>query len=97
MAHPLFGGLFINFLWYAITFLIYSDISFDFEIKKKKTIGTLLLQEEKKGKKEKKKFDMRPPRIEPGSTDSESDVLTTPPSMHLDIHNQAQTHAHEET
>ena len=42
----------------------------------------LLLQEEKKGKKE-KKFDMRPPGIEPEPTDSESDVLTTPPSMHI--------------
>ena len=42
----------------------------------------LLLQEEKKGKKE-KKFDMRPPGIEPEPTDSESDVLTTPPSMHM--------------
>ena len=26
---------------------------------------------------------MRPPGIEPGPNDSESDVLTTPPSMHM--------------
>ena len=30
-----------------------------------------------------KKFEMRPPGIEPGPTDSESDVLTTLPSMHM--------------
>ena len=29
-------GVFINFLWYATAFLIYFDISFDFEIKRKK-------------------------------------------------------------
>ena len=41
---------------------------------------------------------MRPPRIEPGPTDSESDVLTTPPSMHMDLtRDQTQTHANEET
>ena len=43
---------------------------------------TLLLQEEKKGKRE-KKFDVRPPGIEPGPTDSESDVLPILPSMHM--------------
>ena len=48
------GGLFINFLWYAITFLIYFDISFDFEIEKNKNKKTLLLQEEKKKEKKKK-------------------------------------------
>ena len=66
-------------LWYATTFLIYFDISFDSEIKRKNK-KMLLLQEDKKGKKE-KKFDMHPPGIEPRSTDSESDVLTTLPSM----------------
>ena len=29
----IFGGLFITFTWYAITFLIYFDISIDFEIR----------------------------------------------------------------
>ena len=38
------------FIWYAITFLIYFDISFDFEMKRK-TKKKLLFQEEKKGKK----------------------------------------------
>ena len=47
-------------MWYAITFLIYFDISFDFEMKRKKTF---LFQVEKKGE---KKFDLRPPGIEPG-------------------------------
>ena len=41
---------------------------------------TLLLQEEKKGE---KKFDLLPPGIEPGPTDSESNVLTTLPSMYM--------------
>ena len=54
----------------AITFLIYFDISLNFEIKRKK------------GKKE-KKFDMRPPGIESEPTDLKSDVLTTLPSMHM--------------
>ena len=41
-------------------------------------------KKKKKDKKKKlKKFDMRPPGIEPGLTDSESDVLTTLPSMHM--------------
>ena len=38
----------MTFIWYAITFLIYFDISFDFEMKRKKQKKTLLLQEEKK-------------------------------------------------
>ena len=63
-----------------LTFPIYFDISFDFEIKGKKTEKTLLLQEERKRK---TKFDMRPPKIEPEPTYSESDVLTTLPSMHM--------------
>ena len=38
-----------------------------------------------------KKFDLHPPGIEPGPTDSESDMLTTLPSMHMAlIRNQAQ-------
>ena len=45
----LFGGLFIMFIWYAITFLIYFDISFDFEMKRKKK-KAYLLQEKKKEK-----------------------------------------------
>ena len=54
----------------------------------------LLLQEGKKGKKG-KKLDMRPPGIEPGPNDSESDVLTTPPSMHMALtRNQALTPAY---
>ena len=67
---------FITFIWHAIalTFVIYFDILFDFEIKKKRK-KVYLLQEEKKKKKE-KKFDTRPPGIEPGSTDSESNELT---------------------
>ena len=49
----------------------------------------------KKGKK-KKKFDMRPPGIEPRPTDSESDVLTTPPSMNMALtRDQAQTNAND--
>ena len=40
----------ITFMWYAITFLIYFDISFDFGMKKK----VYLLQENQKGKKKKK-------------------------------------------
>ena len=39
---------------------------------------------------------MRPPGIEPRPTNSESDVLTTPPSMHMDsARDQAQTHAND--
>ena len=67
------------FIWYAITFVIYFDMSFDFEMKRKKNKKTLLLQEEKKVK---KKFDLRPPRIKCGPSDSEADVLSTLPSMH---------------
>ena len=54
-------------------------ISLNFEIKRKEMS---LLQEEKKVK-EVKKFDMHPLGIEPGPTDSESDVLTTLLSMHM--------------
>ena len=54
-------------------------------MKRKKT---LLLQEEKNGK---KKFDLRPQGIEPGTIDLESDVLNTLPSMHMAlIRDQAQ-------
>ena len=39
---------------------------------------------------------MRPPGIEPAPTDSESDVLTTPPSMHIALtRDQAQTPAND--
>ena len=39
---------------------------------------------------------MRPTGIEPGPTDSESYVLTTPPSMHMALTcDQAQTHAND--
>ena len=39
---------------------------------------------------------MGPPGIEPGPTDSESDMLITPPSMHMDLtRDQAQTHAND--
>ena len=39
---------------------------------------------------------MRPPGIKPGPTDSESDVLTTLPSMHMALtHDQAQMHAND--
>ena len=54
------------------------DISLDFEMKRTKK--TLLFQEEKNRK---KTFDLRSSGIEPGPTDSESDVLTTVPSMHM--------------
>ena len=53
---------------HAINFLIYFDISFDFEIKKKKFY---LLQEKKREKKS--RYD---------TTDSESDVLITLLSRH---------------
>ena len=56
----------------------------------------LLLQEEKKKGKKEKKFNMRPPGIKPGPTDSESDVLTTPPLMHMALtRDQAQMHAND--
>ena len=69
------------FATYDITFLIYFDISFDFETDEdKKEKKVYLFQEEKKEKKKRKrkrkKVDMRPPGIEPERTDSESDVLT---------------------
>ena len=48
---------------------------------KRKKKQTSLLQEEKKGKNE--KFALRPPGIKPRPTDSESDVLTTLPSMYM--------------
>ena len=39
---------------------------------------------------------MRPSGIEPGPTDSESDMLTTLPSMHMVLtRDQAQTHAND--
>ena len=50
-------------------------------MKRKNKKKTSLLQEEKKGKNE--KFDLRPPGIKPRPTDSESDVLTTLPSMYM--------------
>ena len=49
-----------------------------------------------KKKKRKKKFDLRPPGIEPGPTDSESDVLTTLPSIHMALtRDQAQNRRQE--
>ena len=75
---------------YAITFLIYFDISFDSEIKRKSIKNVTTSKRKKKKKKEKKKFDMRPPEIEPGPTDSESDVLATLPSMNNWTRDQAQ-------
>ena len=75
----LFGGLFIMFIWYAITFLIYFDISFDFEMKRKKK-KAYLLQEEKKRKNLQYAI---PPGIKPWPTDSVSEVLTTVLSRHL--------------
>ena len=79
--------LFVTFIWYAITFLIYFDISFDFEMKRKNTKKLYYF----KKKKRKKKFYLRPPEIETGPTDSESDMLTTLPSMHMElIRDQAQ-------
>ena len=62
-------------LWYAITFLIYFDMSFDLKWRGKKTKKTLLLQEEKKGGGG--EFDLRPLGIEPGQTDLEFDVSIT--------------------
>ena len=50
-------GLFINFLLYARTFLIYFDIALYFKIKRKNPKKPLP-QEEKKGKKDKKNFDV---------------------------------------
>ena len=39
---------------------------------------------------------MHPPGIDPRPTDSESDVLTNPPSMHMAMtRDQAQTHAND--
>ena len=43
MKENYFCGLFIAFMWYAITFLIYFDILFNFEMKGGKVY---LLQEE---------------------------------------------------
>ena len=74
--------MFINFLWYAITSLIYFAISFVFEIKRKNKKPVITSRRKKKGEKE-KKLDMRPPGIEPEPTDSDSDMLTTLPSMHM--------------
>ena len=55
----------------------------------------VLLQEEKE-KEKNKKFDMHPLGIEPGPTDSESNMLTTLPSMHMALtRDQAQMHANE--
>ena len=51
--------MFIKFIWHAITFLISSDVSFNFE-KKRKNKKVYLLQEKKEEKKE-KKIGMRPP------------------------------------
>ena len=43
-----------------------------------------------------KKFDLRPLGVEPGPTDSESDVLTTRPSIHMALtRDQPKTHAIE--
>ena len=38
-----------------------------------------------KKKKKEKKFDLRQPEIEPGQTDSESDVLTILPLMYMTL------------
>ena len=39
---------------------------------------------------------MRPPGIDPRPNDSETDVLTTPPSMHMALsRDQVQTHAND--
>ena len=51
--------------------------------KEKKQKITLLHKDEKIKRKREKKFDIRPPGIELGPTDSESDVLTTRPSMQM--------------
>ena len=67
--------LFVTFVWHAITFLVYFDILFDFEIKKRK--GT---SRTKKGKKKRNRYAST--WIEQGSTDSESAVLTTLLSRH---------------
>ena len=51
------------------------------EEKKEKKCFTSRKKE--KEKKKNSKFDTRPPGIEPGPIDSETDVLTTPLSRHL--------------
>ena len=50
--------------------------------KEKKQKTRYYFKKKKKGEKE-KKLDMRPPGIESRPTDSDSDVLTTLPSMHM--------------
>ena len=67
------------FIWYAITFLIYFDISFDFEVKRKKNVITSTRKKTKKTTEN--TFNERPLGIEPVPTDSESSVLTTRPSI----------------
>ena len=64
------------FMWYTITFLIYFDISFDFEMKRKKKQKKFTYFKERK----KEKIG-----IEPGPTDSESDLLTTVLSRRLKL------------
>ena len=44
------------FMWYTITFLIYFDISFDFEMKRKKNRKKLLISKREK----KKKLELNP-------------------------------------
>ena len=63
------------FMWYTITFLIYFDISFDFEMKRKKQKEFIYFQKKKKEKM----------GIEPGPIDSESDLLTTVLSRRLKL------------
>ena len=48
----------MTFIWYAITFLIYFDTSFDFEMKRKKKKKLYYF------KKKKKKFDLCPQGIQ---------------------------------
>ena len=74
---------------YAVTFLIYFDISFDFEMKRKTNQKRLYYF--KKKKKREKKLNLHPQGIEPRPNDSESDMLSTQPSMHMALtHDQAQ-------
>ena len=62
MASNVFGGLSITFIWYAMTFLIYLIYHSTLKWREENKV-VYIFQEEKK---KEKKFDTRPPGIEPG-------------------------------
>ena len=65
----------MTLIWYVIAFPIYFDISFEFEVKRKKKVCLILMKEKKD--REKSLIRVCPPGIEPVPTDSESDIQIT--------------------